>query len=215
MAIADKKKYLSGIKKILKQKWPGNRTVNIVCHGHSVPSGYFKTPAVETFNSYPHLLHLALKKKYPYAVINVIVTAIGGEHSKFGEKRFKKDVLALKPDLVTIDYALNDRRLGLKAAKKYWSSMIRSAKRFGAKVILLSPTGDWTEDLRNKKTPLNLHGTQVEKLAGAYGVGFADSLGIYRKHVKAGKNIRQLLSQINHPNTKGHKLVAKELIKWF
>ncbi|MEK5235702.1 hypothetical protein NST99_08380 [Paenibacillus sp. FSL L8-0470] len=34
----------------------GERTLNIVCHGHSVPSGYFATPIVDTFHAYPHLL---------------------------------------------------------------------------------------------------------------------------------------------------------------
>ena len=54
----------------LKATWPGNRTVNIVCHGHSVPAGYFKTPVVDTFNAYPHLLHRGLKDRFPFAVIN-------------------------------------------------------------------------------------------------------------------------------------------------
>ena len=79
-----------------------------MCHGHSVTSGYFKTPMVDTFNAYPHLLHEALKERYPFAVINVIVTGIGGENSKNGVQRFEKDVLTHNPDLITIDYAFNE-----------------------------------------------------------------------------------------------------------
>lgn len=37
--------YLSPIIDELAKRWPDNRTVNIVCHGHSVPSGYFATPS--------------------------------------------------------------------------------------------------------------------------------------------------------------------------
>ena len=66
-----------------------------------------------TVNAYPHLIHRALKERYPTAVINVIVTAIGGEASESGAARFERDVLSLKPDLVLIDYGLNDRGLGL------------------------------------------------------------------------------------------------------
>ena len=33
--------YLDSIKKIMKTEWPKNRTINLVFHGHSVPSGYF------------------------------------------------------------------------------------------------------------------------------------------------------------------------------
>ena len=73
--------YLNPLLDELAQKWPNNRTINIVCHGHSVPSGYFATPFVNTFSAYPHLLHKMIKERFPYAVVNVIVTAIGGEHS--------------------------------------------------------------------------------------------------------------------------------------
>lgn len=39
--IADKQGYLFEISELLKKEWPNNRAVNIVCHGHSVPAGYF------------------------------------------------------------------------------------------------------------------------------------------------------------------------------
>jgi len=71
---------------------------------------FHKTPVVDTFNAYPHLLHLGLKERFPFAVINVAVTAIGGENSESGAARFERDVLNRKPDVITIDYALNDRR---------------------------------------------------------------------------------------------------------
>src|SRR5664280_1617172 len=135
---ASRETYLSGISALLARQWPKNRTVNIVCHGHNVPAGYFKTPVVDSFNAYPHLLHQALKERFPYAVINVIVTAIGGENSEAGAKRFERDVLTLHPDVVTIDYALNDRAIGLARADAAWRSMITNALNQGVKVILLT-----------------------------------------------------------------------------
>jgi acyl-CoA thioesterase-1 len=102
--IADPSSYLEDIKSELKKEWPGNRTINLVFHGHSVPAGYFKTPLVNTFDSYPFLLLKELKELYPYAVINVICTAIGGENSSEGVKRFESDVLVHKPDVLFIDY---------------------------------------------------------------------------------------------------------------
>ncbi|MDI6617302.1 MAG: hypothetical protein QME45_01335 [Clostridiales bacterium] len=41
MSIANKRIYLSSIIKELNKQWPENRTINIVFHGHSVPSGAF------------------------------------------------------------------------------------------------------------------------------------------------------------------------------
>src|SRR5438132_6042675 len=141
-AEADKATYLSVLAELLKKEWPKNRTVNIVCHGHSVPAGYFKTPQVDTFNAYPHLFHAAIKRHYPAAVLNVIVTAIGGENSVSGAARFEKDVLSHNPDLVLIDYALNDRPLPLDKSRAAWASMIEKALAKNVKVLLLTPTGD-------------------------------------------------------------------------
>jgi len=120
----DKRTYMKEVVEELRKEWPSNRIVNIVCHGHSVPAGYFATPVVDTFNAYPHLLHRGLKERFPLAVINVVVTAIGGEESSGGAIRFERDVLSHYPDVVTIDYGLNDRRVGLKeAGTKYKNFM--------------------------------------------------------------------------------------------
>lgn len=73
----DPSSYLDDNKSELKKKWPGNRTINLVFHGHSVPTGYFKTSCVNTLDSHPFLLLKELKEIYPYAVLNVICTAIG------------------------------------------------------------------------------------------------------------------------------------------
>ena len=32
--------YLDNLLNEMAKKWPGNKTINIVFHGHSVPSGY-------------------------------------------------------------------------------------------------------------------------------------------------------------------------------
>ncbi|HLJ53486.1 MAG TPA: GDSL-type esterase/lipase family protein, partial [Chthonomonadaceae bacterium] len=141
-AVADRATYLADIVKVCRTDWPRNRTVYVVCHGHSVPAGYFKTPEVRTFDAYPHLLHAGLAERFPHAVINVIVTAIGGENSVSGAARFEADVLARRPDVVTIDYALNDRGLGLERARAAWLSMIAAAQAKGVRLILLTPTPD-------------------------------------------------------------------------
>jgi acyl-CoA thioesterase I len=211
----DQPTYLRELYEQMKIDWPKNRTINIVCHGHSVPAGYFKTPEVETMNAYPHLLHKELAAKFPHAVINVIVTAIGGENSEQGAARFERDVLALKPDLVTIDYSLNDRGLGMEQARKAWGSMIEKAQKAGVKVILLTPTPDQNAKMDDPQDPLQQHARQVRELAAKYRVALADSTKAFQDEIQKGKKLEELMSQINHPNRQGHELVVKELMKWF
>ena len=217
MKTAEQTAYLSEIIKVLKLQWPENRTVNIVCHGHSVPAGYFATPVVDSLNSYPHLLHVELKRRFPFAVINVIVTAIGGETSESGAKRFERDILCHRPDIITIDYGLNDRRIGLDKSQACWSKMIQAGLSAGAKIILLTPTPDETQkpDYAGADKDLLLaHAEQIRELAAENGTGLADSLAACMKHAETN-GLATILSWVNHPNRAGHDLVVRELMRWF
>ncbi len=207
--------YMANVCKELAKCWPTNRTVTIVCHGHSVPAGYFRTPVVETFEAYPYLLHRGLSERYPHAMINVIVTAIGGENSEQGAQRFQRDVLSLRPDVVTIDYALNDRPIGLARSEKAWRQMIEMALAQHVKVILLTPTPDMKAHLDDASDPLNQHAEQIRTLAAEYNVGLVDSLTLFKTQVQSGTPLVTLMAQGNHPNQKGHEIVAQELLKWF
>lgn len=207
--------YLAGVVGQLSLDWPSNRTVNLVCHGHSVPAGYARTPEVRILDAYPHLLRVELSGRFPHAVFNVIVTAIGGEQSETGAARFERDVLALRPDVVTIDYALNDRPIGLARAEAAWRKMIEACMANDITVILLTPTMDLSAKLDDPNDPLNQHAAQIRRLAAEYGVGLVDSLVQFQRHARDGGPLKDLMAQGNYPNRKGHELVAVELLKWF
>jgi len=215
MSCADPRIYLADLISILKQHWPENRAVHVVCHGHSVPAGYFATPWVDTFNSYPHLLHVHLKQRFPFSVVNVIVTAVGGENSERGAVRFEREALCHRPDVVTLDYSLNDRGLGLERARFAWVKMIEMALECQVKVLLLTPTPDHTQQPDAdpvERALLRAHADQVRSLADAYGVGLVDSLAAFSQYPG---DLSDLLSWPNHPNRAGHDLVARELLRWF
>lgn len=215
MAQASPETYLADIKAELNKKWPQNRTINLVFHGHSVPSGYGRTPLVHRPQSYPLLTLYKLQERYPYSVVNCIVTAIGGENSVQGEKRFKKDVLSHRPDVLFIDYALNDRRVGLEAAKKATESMIRMALKKNIKVILITPSPDLKVDITQSGNVLEQHASQLIALASKYQIGLADSYASFAHLARSGEQLQQYMSQYNHPNEKGHEVIATEILKWF
>ena len=212
---ADQGTYLADISALLSKQWPANRTVNIVFHGHSVPAGYAKTPLVDTFDAYPYLVHRALKERFPFAVINCIVTAIGGENAEQGAKRFERDVLSMRPDVITIDYALNDRALGLKRSEAAWRQMIEMALKANVRVLLLTPSIDLKAGLDDPGDPLNQHAEQIRRLAAEYHVGLVDSLARFKDFIHQGGKAKDLMAQSNHPNRKGHELIGGEVAKWF
>lgn len=213
--IASKANYLEKIKAEMLVEWPKNRTINLVFHGHSVPAGYFKTPVVNTLASYPYLVLKDLKSVYPMTVVNVINTSIGGEHSESGLKRFEADVLTHKPDVLFIDYALNDRGMGLERAKIAWEKMIRLALEKNIKVILLTPSPDQRVDIKDDLSILDQHANQIKELAKNFQIGLIDTYALYKNKVKSGSNLVDYMSQVNHPNEKGHQMITDEIMGYF
>ena len=208
--------YLSDLCDEMAVCWPNNRTVSIVCHGHSVPAGYFATPYVNTFSAYPHLLHKIIKERFPFAVVNVIVTAVGGEDSFSGAERFDRDVLTHNPDVITIDYGLNDRRIGLEKSRLAWERMIDSALSGSKKVILVTPSWDNTYFTKNESWyALEKIRDQIAALADQYGVGLADGFAAFQKRIHSETDLVQYLSHGNHPSREGHALIAMEIAKYF
>ena len=212
--VADTATYLADIRLELTKQWPANRTINIVFHGHSVPAGYFKTPEVRTLDAYPHLALKLLKETYPFASLNIIITSIGGENSSQGAKRFDSDVLIHKPDIVLIDYSLNDRWTSLKDTRTAWESMIRKALEMHVKVILLTPSPDLGENILDPAAPLAAYAGLVRDLAAQYKTGLADSYAVFSRLAASGEKLEGYMSQGNHPNEKGHLLIAREIVRY-
>lgn len=207
--------YLSSLHQLFKAQWPNNKTINIVFHGHSVPAGYFKTPDIKTMEAYPELALQYVSALYPNAVVNVIKTCIGGENSVSGAARFDSTVLNHRPDILFIDYALNDRGIGLEKAKEAWISMIEKALAVNIKVVLCTPTPDQSENILDTTTALYKHTQQIIQLANKYKIGLIDSYNAFRQLIAGGNDLKKYMSQVNHPGKAGHEVVLKEISRLF
>jgi acyl-CoA thioesterase-1 len=206
---------MNNIKAELKKDWPKNRAIHLVFHGHSVPSGYFKTPVINTFDSYPFLALKKLKDIYPNALINMIITAKGGENSVDGEKRFEKEVLIHKPDVLFIDYALNDRDIGIEKSMDAMTKMVEKALATNVQVVLFTPTPHEDYSLLDDSNPYQPFAREIRLLATKHGLGLVDSYDVFKKKQSEEHSISKYMSQVNHPNKEGHQLVANEIIKLF
>lgn len=205
--------YIAELKQELTLTWPDNKTINIVFHGHSVPSGYFRTPTVNTLAAYPHLFLEFIKKNYTTAVVNCITTSIGGEQSEQGAKRFQQDVLCMKPDLLFVDYALNDRGIGLERAETAWRSMIKEALDANIKLVLLTPTPDLKEDILDENTTLAGYANMIKALGEEYEIPVVDVYVQFKNMKQNGEDLSKYMAQNNHPNELGHQVAVQEIIK--
>ncbi|MBE2223932.1 MAG: SGNH/GDSL hydrolase family protein [Anaerolineae bacterium] len=166
---------------------------------------------MEIDTAYPMVWRRKLIRKFPFRGINVIVTAVGGENSPSGAERFERDVLALNPSIITIDYGVNDRGCGLEKAEAAWRQMIEKSLERQIKVLLLTPTFDVRPE---KAGTLDDHIRQIIDLANEYEVGLVDSYQAFTNHIKSGGYAGELMSVAHHPNELGHELVARELMRW-
>jgi lysophospholipase L1-like esterase len=199
----------------LKKPWPKNRVVNLVFHGHSVPAGYHKTPEVKPFESYPLLALGRIKARHPHVVMNAIVTAVGGENCMSGAARFEEEVLSMRPDVIFIDYALNDRRLPVAEVEKSWRAMARAAKAKGVPVVFVTPTGAADVKIGAAEEALEIRAAIIRKVAAEEGLPVADVWDAWKTALAGGVKQESLLSQVNHPNREGHDLAAKVIAKLF
>jgi lysophospholipase L1-like esterase len=79
----------------------------------------------------------------------------------------------------------------------------------------LTPTPDLRAHLDNPRDPLNEQAEQIRRLSREYGVGLVDSLARFQEVAHSGGHLADYMAQGNHPNRRGHELVAEELLKWF
>jgi hypothetical protein len=114
-----------------------------------------------------------------------------------------------------IDYALNDRRIGLAASRKAMESMVKEGLKKKMKIILLTSTPDQRVNILDKESDLQKLNNQLIDLSKKYQVGLVDNYEVFQKLSSSGEKIADYMSQVNHPNEKGHQIVANGIMKYF
>ena len=95
----------SQVPRITQRLKTPNHPTKIVCFGDSVTGVYYHTGGRR---AYTKMVEIALKKAYPQADVTAVNAGISGNTTRHGLARIEKDVLAHKPDLVTVMFGLND-----------------------------------------------------------------------------------------------------------
>lgn len=144
------------------------------------------------------------KEAFPKAVFHYVNGGIGGTTSHYGVARAVTDVLMYQPDLVVVDFSVNDEANSF--FQETYEGVVRKILSWSSRpaVLLLNnvfyDTGTNAQEYHNA----------VGKWYQVPYVSIRDT--IYRR-MKAGEFTREELTPDGlHPNDKGHELVAGEVI---
>ncbi len=172
--------------------------------------------------------------------VQVINAGVGGNTTSMARLRFEADVLTHAPDLVLIQFGINDSAIDVSrgaaqprvsretyAANLRWFIAMLQAR--SARVILMTPNAlCWTDRLRKvygrpPYRPADPDGFNVilrdyagivRRVAAAADVPLVDVLAAYDQRLETPGNARtDLLLDGMHPNAAGQRLVADLLLK--
>ncbi len=189
----------------------GEKPVTIVCLGDSVTGVYYHTGGVR---AYPEMLEVAIKKVEPKANVTVINAGISGNSTENGLDRLDRDVLANKPDLVTVTFGLNDmNRFSEEQFRKNLETIVARCREAKSQVLLCTPNA-----------VINTSGRPTERL-----IQYCDIIRTTARELnvpvcdqyQAADQLRTrdawawrlTMSDEIHPNMDGHKLMAQELCR--
>ncbi len=177
----------------------------IVCFGDSITAGY----AVR--RGFPSFLLESLRQRFPDSKIEMINSGISGDTSQDGLSRLDWAVLSYEPDLVTINFGINDCVLGLSLEELEMVRRIRAGP--DSEILLLSSQP--LESPPYDQRVLDYYQT-VERVAKEMNVGFVDVYGAWMKRVRVGMPLDSLiLPGLDHPNEAGYRIIAEELMSLF
>ncbi len=184
--------------------------VTIVAFGDSITAGYCVR------RGFPSFWKALLAEKYPEAVVEMINSGTCGDTSMDGLARLDWAALSYEPDLITINFGINDCALGL-GLEEFEMNFVEMVRRIrsgpNSEVLLLSS--------QPLETPpydrlVQDYYQAIERVAREMDVGFVDVYGAWMRAVRAGKPLGSLiLPGQDHPNEAGYRIIAEELMRLF
>lgn len=146
---------------------------------------------------YATLVTKALSGKYPETDIVEINAGIGGTGSSLGIFRMERDVLSKEPDMLFVEFAVND--FGFADTGIYMENIIRNAKKYKEDMpicFIFTIEEAMLEIYEKGEVPDNIQ--KLTRLCEYYSVPFID-VG-YTLFKNFGKSIKEFTSHYFHDN---------------
>ena len=184
--------------------------VTIVAYGDSITAGY----AVR--RGFPTFWKEMLVQKYPGVRIELINSGISGDTTMDGLARLDWAVLSYEPDLVTINFGINDCVYGL-GVEEFEANLVEMIRRIrsgpASEILLLSSQP--LETPPYDRLVLGYY-QAIERVAKEMDVGFVNVYGAWMERVRQGTPLSSLIIPgLDHPNEAGYRIIAEELMKLF
>jgi lysophospholipase L1-like esterase len=189
--------------------------LNVVFLGGSLRGGAAATDPMLT--SYRALIGKRLQEFYDNPRITPHDAAIGGTGSQLGVFRLERDVLRHKPDLVFVEFAVNDHPFSIYPGRlEAYEAIVRRLVLAGIPVVqgLLAVKQDLAPDPVEKRVLDPEH----KKISQAYHTGLGDTVTLMRAKVATGEAKADGLwypFDSTHPNDAGYALYAEAMWNGF
>jgi lysophospholipase L1-like esterase len=158
--------------------------------------------------SYRGLMGDYLRTKYPKAPITLHDAAIGGTGSGLAMFRMERDVLAYKPDLVFLDFTINDNIYGDEREQLLsYETIVRQLIDGRIPIVQMLLT-DKSISVQAPDHLIPPRYGQHRKLAEAYNLPMADALMHVRRAFAAGRTDAARMYPFDgiHPDDNGYQL---------
>ena len=195
----------------VRKKLLSGDPVKVVCFGDSVTGVYYHSGSRR---AYTDMLGIALQRVSGVPNVEMINAGISGHTTVNALARIDRDVLAHKPDVVTVMFGLNDMtRVSLDDYRANLKTIVEKCRGIGAEVVLATPNNviDTPSRPTNK---LIMYCDVVREVGRETGVSICDTYqqldGI--REIKPS-DWRLLMSDAIHPNMAGHKNMAEQLAR--
>lgn len=188
------------MKELMRRAKAGDR-MTLAFIGGSITQGSVSSRYTDC---YAYLVYDWFVKRFPKTAFTYINAGVGGTTSQFGVARVEEDVLLYKPDLVIVEFSVNDDDTDFY--RETYEGLVR--KVYGS---VYEPAVLLVHNIRYDS------GISAEKQHREIGAHYqlpsvSMKTTIYRKVVSGEILNRQITPDDLHPNSDGHQLVAEVII---
>ncbi len=195
-----------------RQLLASGQPVRIVCFGDSITGVYYHSGGRRAWCD---LVGLGLRQLYPHARPELLNAGISGNTSADALRRLEADVLRHQPQLVVVMFGMNDvARATPGDYRANLRQIVQQVQQRNAEVMLLTPNCVSPEDPLRPLWKVADYAQITREVGRELQVPVTDTFRAFQS-VQAVDHRAWLglMSDAIHPNMRGHKLLAEEVVQ--